>query len=280
MKRNVLIWYCILMAVLLSQVNAQNTLKIEEIEIVNLGDGQQYAHKRDDDKTPLEGKIRIITGYTTEYIDADFKEGYAEGRWEYYKKNKLNSYVTYKNGYLNGECGELDYSGEPKETGNYKNGKKDGKWYTYYSGDEVKEMKEYKDDELRKTIEYFTDGSISSERNFLNKKEHGAEKRYDWETGRLKTDKYYENGKPVGKQMQYYSSNRDDYIQVSNYSKDGKLHGKYTETYAETNKIKVEGQYKDGKKTGTWRYGTKDGKITKEEKYQDNKLIETKKIEN
>ncbi|MDL2290195.1 hypothetical protein LJB95_02190 [Paludibacteraceae bacterium OttesenSCG-928-F17] len=253
---------------------------MEEIEMVNLGDGQLYGHKRDSSKVALEGKVRIITGFTTEYIDAGFKNGYAEGKWEYYKKNELNTFMNYKNGYLDGECGELRFNGDFKETGAYKAGKKDGVWKEYYSDNEVKQAEEFKDGDLRKRTKYYTDGSIESEKEFLNKKEHGIEKRYEWETNKLKTEKNYENGKQVGKQMQYYSSNVNDYIQISNYSKAGKMDGKYTETYAETNKMKVQGQYKEGKKVGVWKYGSKDGKITKEEKYEDGKLTETKKLEN
>lgn len=259
---------------------AQKPLKLEEIDMLNLGDGQVYAHKRDSSDVPLDGKIRIITGFTTEYINAEFKQGYAEGRWEYYRKNELSSYLTYKNGYLDGECGEVKPSGDLKETGFYKNGKKDGTWKTYYSDDQVKQLDEYKDGDLRKTVTYYTDGSVQRERNFLNKKEHGVDKSFEWETGVQKSEKYYENGKQVGKQMQYFSSNLNDYIQISNYSKEGKMDGKYTETYAETNKMKVQGQYKDGKKIGVWKYGNKDGKVTKEEKYENGKLIETKKFEN
>ncbi|NDV47065.1 hypothetical protein D0T49_08405 [Paludibacter sp. 221] len=269
MKRT-LILYISLVFVLagIHSLSAQNTLKIEEIEMVNLGDGQMYVHKRDADKTAVDGKIRIITGYTTEYIDANFKKGYAEGRWDYYRSNKLNAYMIYTNGYLNGECAELYPDGDQKETGNYKTGKKDGVWKQYYGEGKVKQQEEYKDGEIRKITQYYPDGKLESERNFLNRKEHGAEKHYDRETGKLKTEKYYENGKQVGKQTQYISSNRNDYVQVSNYSKEGKLDGKFTETYTETDKIKAQGQYKDGKKTGVWKYGKKDGEPTEEETYE------------
>ena len=66
---------------------AQEKIELSDIVMTNLGDDQMYAHKRNNDKTPLNGKVRIITGFTTEYINADFKGGYGIGKWEYYKEN-------------------------------------------------------------------------------------------------------------------------------------------------------------------------------------------------
>ena len=279
MKICKLVFLCLSLMLSFS-LSAQTSVKLEEIEIVNLGDGQMFGHQKDAKDKPLEGKLRIITGYTTEYIDVTFNAGFMEGRWEYFKKNELSEYRTYKNGYLDGECGELRPNGDRKETGFFKNGKKDGLWTEYYSDEEPKQSDTFVEGDLRKRVTYYTDGSVESERNFLNKKEHGQEKHYKWDTKKLTTEKNYENGKQVGKQMQYYSSNQNDYIQLSNYSKNGKLDGKYTETYAETGKMKVEGVYKEGKKEGVWKYGTLKGTVSKEEKYEAGKLTETKKFEN
>lgn len=85
MRRIALILIAVLTASAFGSISSQNSIQLSEIDLVNLGDGQLYGHKRDEAKTPLEGKTRIITGFTTEYIDAEFaKGGMATGKWEYY----------------------------------------------------------------------------------------------------------------------------------------------------------------------------------------------------
>ena len=82
-------------------VQAQE-IKLSDIEMINLGDGRLFAREKKSEK-PVNGKVRIITGYTTEYIDAGFDKGYADGKWEYYKQNTLSETMNYSNGTLNGE---------------------------------------------------------------------------------------------------------------------------------------------------------------------------------
>jgi len=250
---------------------AQNSLQLSDIELVNLGDGQLFGHRRDADKTAINGKTRIITGVTTEYIDAEFHDGYATGKWEYHRNNKLYSYATYENGYMDGEFAELNQDGTPKKRGFYKNGKKEGEWDDFYSDGEKKQTEQYKDDGLIKRITYYTNGNIEMERNFLNGKENGIEKRYTLE-GDLKTEKNYVNGKQVDKQVQHYTSNLADYIQTSNYNESGKLDGDYSEIYTESGETKQKGKYKNGKKEGLWITGSPSGGKTKEENYENNIL--------
>lgn len=268
MRRIVLMLIAVLMVSAFSSISGQNSVQLSEIDLVNLGDGQLYGHKRDEAKTPLEGKTRIITGFTTEYIDAEFaKGGMATGKWEYYKKNNLSAYTSYKNGYQDGEWAELKTDGSPKQTGFYKEGKKDGKWETYNNDGDVKEMEVFKDGGLEQRVTYYLNGNVDMERNFKNGKEHGVSKTYT-QDGTLKSEKNYVNGKQVGRQMQYYVTNHDHFIAISNYNDKGKLEGEYTETYAENKKPKTKGQYVNGQKDGKWQYYTIGGTLTKEEVYE------------
>lgn len=252
---------------------AQNKVDISEITMTNLGDKQMYANKNDAEKTPLNGKVRIITGFTTEYIDADFKDGFGIGKWEYYKENKPRVIVHFKDGYMDGDYTELYMSGDVKEKGQYIKGQKNGTWETYKTDGILKLTEVFDNGSLTKKITYYTDGSIDMERNYKNGKENGVSKQYTWE-GVLKSEKNYVNGKQVGKQMQYYTSNLDDYIQTSNYNENGMLDGDYAEIYAEGKAIKSKGKYEKGKKIGKWVYGNTKV-LTKEETYENGKLVET-----
>lgn len=279
MKRNLLILCCLLITISSLSQAPPKFVKMGDIEIVNLGDGQLYAYKNDSVEDALDGKMRIIHGQATEYIDADFKNGYPEGRWEHFKDNVLINYKSYKNGYLDGDFVKMNALGEVEETGFYENGKRQGVQIKYYSPDKKEIEEHFKDGELRKEIRYFIDGNIASEREYLNKRQHGTQKEYDYETGKIKSEGYYENGEPVGTQKYFFFNNvGDSYVKISNFSKEGKQDGKYTETYLDTNKPKVEGQYKDNKKTGVWKYFNIKGEQTKEEKYENGKMIERKEF--
>jgi len=235
--------------------------------MVNLGDGQLYGHSRNEEKIAISGKVRIITGVTTEYIDAEFSNGFAIGKWEYYRNNKLNTYISYNNGYKEGEYAELATDGTPKITGSYLNGKKEGTWDTYGSEGNKKQTEIYKDGGLEKKITYYTNGNIDAERNYKNGKENGIVRQYTLD-GTLKAEKNYINGKQVGKQMQYYTSNVADYIETSNYSVEGKKDGEFIQVYANSKNIKTKGQYVNGQKDGKWVYNNEKGKLLKEELYE------------
>ncbi len=276
MNKSILITFFLLFGFLVNSF-AQDKIEIADIVMNNLGDDQMYAHKRDEAKTPLNGKVRIITGFTTEYIDAEFKNGYGINKWEYYRKNKLTISVNLKDGYMDGEFTEFYPSGDIKEKGRYIKGQKDGTWETLKSDGIIKQTEVFEKGEKIKTITYYTDGKVDRERNFKNGKEHGIDKQYTWE-GDLKSEKNYVNGKQVGKQTQYYSSNQSNFVQISNYNDKGQLDGEFTETFADNKAVKTKGQYKEGRKTGKWVYGYPH-KLYKEEIYEDGKLLETKKLD-
>jgi len=255
---------------------SQQQIEIADIVMNNLGDDQMYAHKRDEAKTPLNGKVRIITGFTTEYIDAEFKDGFGINLWEYYRKNKLTVKVHFKEGYMDGEFIEYYPGGDIKVKGQYIKGQKNGTWETLKDDGILKLTEVYENGSLTKKITYYTDGKIDMERNYKNDKEHGISKAYTFE-GTLKSEKNYVNGKQVGKQMQYYTSNQNDYIQTSNYNEKGQLDGDFSEIFAENKAVKSKGKYKEGKKIGKWVYGYSH-QLYKEETYEDGKLTDTKKL--
>ena len=255
--------------------NAQNNIQLGDIEMVNLGDKQLYAHKRGDYDAPITGKTRIITGVTTEYIDAEFKDGFAVGNWEYYANNNKMAVMNYVDGYLDGEFSEYYSGGGLEIKGYYLKGQKHGTWETFNGDGTIKLMEVYENDKIAKIISYHTNGSVDRERNFKNGKEHGFDKQYTSE-GTLKSERNYVDGKQVGPQTQFYLSNAGDYTQKSSYNEQGQLDGSFSEIYESTGTVKIKGHYLKGQKHGTWETFKNDGVIKLTEVYENDKV--TKKI--
>jgi antitoxin component YwqK of YwqJK toxin-antitoxin module len=252
-------FFTIILLLCLTALSIQaQELKISDIEMMNLGDGRLFARKAaldEKDQKPINGRVRIITGYTTEYIDAGFDNGYADGKWEYYSRNKLSEVMNYSKGLLNGEK------------------------IIYYEDGKIKEQSMMKDGKVQKRTTYFTDGKVERERNFdEDGKEHSTDKRYDWKTGKLKAELNYIHGKQVGKQVRYMTSNVGDYTETSYYNEAGLKDGDYSEIFIQDNNVKAKGQYINDKKNGKWIYGYEHGVLYKEETYDNGQLVDTKNL--
>ena len=235
-------------------IQAQNEVQIGDIEMINLGDGRLFARDgtTKNDK-PIDGRIRIINGYTTEYIDAGFDKGYADGKWEYYKYNNLSEVKNYSKGYVNGE--EISYYGDGKtikSKATIKNGKADGIIYNYSQN-----------------------GKVEYEKGMKDGFDEGFERRYD-ENGKVIAETNFINGKAEGKSFAVYNKGFPDEYTITRYYKNSQSDGDYSEIFANGN-VQEKGQYVNGKKDGTWEYGKKDGKKISTEVYSnDDKIKETK----
>ena len=231
----------------LSLLSAQ--IKINEVNCYNLGDGRYYCQD-EKSKEPLEGKVRMIDGYNSQYVEAVFKKGIPNGSWKLFKNNVLVEEYTYKEGILDGDYKEYYMDGSKKSERHFVNGKAEGKFIKYYSG-----------------------GKIESEVNFKNGEQDGTEIFYDSE-GKVRSSATYSTGKETGSKKQLITSNVGDYELSANY-KDGKYDGAYSEIFTNGN-IKVKGNYMNGKKDGTWEFGKKDGSKIRTEVYaNDDKIKET-----
>jgi antitoxin component YwqK of YwqJK toxin-antitoxin module len=217
-------------------VYAQESIKLSDISMINLGDGRLYATSYDSDKKPINGKVRIITGYTTEYTAAEFDKGYATGKWEYYKYNVLQSVRHYSKGLLDGETIEYYNDGETvKRHVVMKNGKPDGL-----------------------IVEYSQDGKKSYEKNMKNGVEDGYERRYA-NDGSIISETFYKDGKVEGKTVSTVNKGTSSEKQTVSNMKDGKLEGEYLTTYSDGS-VKTKGLYKNGQKEGLWESFKQDGK--------------------
>jgi len=212
-------------------VLAQKDWQIERVTVINYGDGRLLFRSNDDKEEPLNGKHRIIDGYRSEYVLAEFKDGMYHGDYQHFRYNKLKEFAQYKEGRRHGATKQYYSDGETVENESfYKEGKPDGLFKSYY-----------------------TDGKLKSEKGYKDGLEHGIDRAYDFETGKVTRESKFVNGKAEGQQL----SSRGSYSVNSN-SSDGKLDGKYVETY-EDGTTKTKGTYKDGKKDGRWETYKKDG---------------------
>ena len=210
---------------------AQKEYQIERVSVINYGDGRLLFRTNDDKEEPLNGKHRIIDGYHSEYVLAEFKDGMYHGDYQHFKYNKLKEFAQYKEGRRHGSTKQYYSDGETVENDfNYIDGKPDGLFKSYYNT-----------------------GQLKSEKGYKNGLEHGIDRSYHFETGEITSDANYVNGKAEGKK----TTTRGSYSVNSN-SSDGKLDGEYIETY-EDGKTKTKGSYKAGKKDGRWDTHKKDG---------------------
>ncbi len=232
MKRSVL--FSVLLCGFFSlTITAQEAVyQVEDVIVLNYGDGRFLYRQNNEEKKPLQGKHRIIDKYRSEYILAEFKDGMYDGAYQQFKYNKLF------------------------EEGSYSEGRKNGLYKIYFpDGKQVKEECPYTEGKIngiKKT--FYTDGSLESEKGYKMSVEDGIDRRYEWQTNRTLKDMFYKDGKLEGKQLQYITSNLGHYYIRSNY-RNGKLHGNYSEIYTEgkrKDKVRLQGVYEDGQKVGEW----------------------------
>lgn len=215
-------------AMALTGATQETVYQVDEISVINYGDGRLLFRQFNEEKSPLNGQHRIVDGYRSEYTLADFKDGMYNGNFQHFKSNKL------------------------KEEGTYKEGRKDGIYKEYYSdGIQIKKSTPYKDGKLNGIVtSYYTDGKPEKEKEYAMSIENGIERSYNYETGNV-SQRNYKDGRQHGMQEIYFSSNVGDFVEHSTYEA-GKRVGHFSETFTDGT-IKKLGQYdSEGKKDGEW----------------------------
>lgn len=252
-----------------TSVNAQKVYYYNELERTRTDDNRTRYDDPQKHK-PLNGACRIIdssSGRDTYYL-LTMKKGFQDGKESYYKRGRLETECYYANGLRHGTFKKYTADGKVERNVNYKSGKIDGP-DTYY----------------------FTDGSIEKEINYKDGVLDGREVTYSWETKKPTTDRFYKNGKPLGKQTEHVWNNLvGDYTRISNFTEegmtecteyypDGKIKQENTrqpggiritkEFYTNGN-LASEELYKDNKKNGEQKWYDTDGKLERTSTYVDN----------
>lgn len=81
-----------------TSVAQEKVFQVNEVSVINYGDGRLLFRELNEEKTPLQGEYRIIDGYHSEYILASFKNGMYDGLYRHFKRNVLAEESTYKDG--------------------------------------------------------------------------------------------------------------------------------------------------------------------------------------
>jgi antitoxin component YwqK of YwqJK toxin-antitoxin module len=250
----------------LSQLSAQSETKISEIECYNLGDGRYYCRYVKGEK-PLQGKMRIIDGYTSQYTDAVFDKGIPNGSWKTYLRNNLAIERVYKNGLLHGESKEFYNDGTAKSISPFANGLLHGVSKEFNADGSPKSVSPFVNGKAEgKFVTYNWKGLVESELHFKNGLQDGTAISYDTDSN-VRSEAAYSQGKESGRKWQRYSN----YEMTAHY-KDGIYDGEYSEIFTNGN-VRVKGFYIDGKKDGTWETGRQDGRITLTEVFANNEKI-------
>ncbi len=227
-------------AITATPASAQNEIKIEQIDATNLGDGRMLFRVAESE-TPLNGTHRLIDGYRSEYIVAEFTDGLYNGSWEHHRNNVIMERGTYKEGVKHGVFIEYYSDGTPRSETPITEGKVDGIVKSYY-----------------------TDGTLEKEKGYKEGKEHGPERYWEFGADKPRIERNYFEGVPDGRQYVEMSSNGGDYVEVRYFDK-GAPTGDFLQTWAESGDVKMRGSYRDGGKDGVWTEIRRDGKIVSEE---------------
>lgn len=231
MKKLIFVLLCGVLA--LPAQGQEQVRQVEEITVINYGDGRFLFREATEAKTPLAGEHRIIDGYRSECIVAEFENGMYNGLYRHFKNNKLT------------------------EEGTYKEGRKDGLFKYYTSSGKLREEKPYMEGKINGIVKsYYLNGKLEKEKGYKMSEEHGVDKYWEYNDGdcRLTRDNNYKDGIPDGRQWSVISSNANGFIKECFY-KEGRLDGKYSEIYTEgkgLNKIRQKGEYRNGEQVGKW----------------------------
>ena len=212
---------------------------------LNNGKGKFKIYDYYNDRIFIEGEYinGEINGKGKEYNNGIliFEGEYLNGKKikgkEYYLNGKLEFEGEYLNGKKNGKGKEYDNDNNLKFEGEYRNGKKYiGKEYIKGKFENVIEYKNYK---KWNGIGYDENGNILF--NLING--NGIIKEFDENTGELKFEGEYLNGKRNGKGKEYY---RSDKLKFEGEYLNGKRNGK-GKNYNFDGKLEFEGEYLHGK---------------------------------
>ena len=197
-----------------------------------------------------------------------FLDNNITGNLVYYKEGEKFE-ENYKNGKKDGKYYSWHDNGKLNREWNYKDGNYDGKQYWWYKNEKLYKEENYKNGKRDgKEYWWWPNGNKESETNYENGELNG--KQYEWyNNGKLYKEENYKNGKKDGKQYRWYSNEK---LSCEENYKDGILDGKQYLWY-DNGKLYKEENYKNGKRDGKEYWWYNDGGLFHEYNYKNGKLI-------
>ena len=147
-------------------------------------------------------------------IDERPKENH-EGIWElYYSNGKLKIQANYRYGKLNGSFISYYQNGGVESEGSYKDHQRKGFWKFYHENGQIKEKGNYRYGKLRGYFQsYYKNGQLKSEGNFIDIAEQAGLWKYYDANGGIKEEHIYQNRVMVSKIC--FDEKRNNQIEVS-----------------------------------------------------------------
>jgi len=254
-----------------ANAQSEKTIKIENVTVINDGEGRALFRDAKDE-TPLNGLHRIIDGFHSAYILAEFTDGFYDGSVEVYENSKLATKGTYKEGREHGVVTAYYPDGKVSAEISFAEGKLDGLSKSYSTDGTLEEEQNFAgglpDGLLRS---YNLDGSLESEQSFKAGKEHGPERKFRNGEEKPYIDRNWFEGQPDGRQYTETTSNTGGYIEVKYFDK-GVPTGEFLQTWVDGGEVKQRGSYKNGKKEGVWTEVRFDGTTESENTWRGGKL--------
>lgn len=215
------------------------------------------------------GQWTWYTSEGTRDMQGTFADDLQDGSWTYWYPTGEVSYTAHYT--KDKKSGQWDYyykNGKKFKEGTFSDDEKNGRWKTWYedgtllmegayeNGKETGEWKNYWDNGNLKNVSTFTEGKLNGQwYSYLPE-------------GKMSVEGKYRNGLKTGKWMDYFANGNLRELKTykiiktkSGINKDGKkskvnysseLNGKFEAYSDKDGKLMEAGNYKNGKKVGTW----------------------------
>lgn len=209
-----------------------------------------------------------------------------------FSQDSVNAFDS--RGQKTGYWRKCDSLGNKIYEGHFREGIPVGEFRYFYPGGKLKAVSVYSDNGRRaNTVSYFPNGMKMAAGNYLNEKKEGVWQFFSQIDGNLLSEEEYKAGAKSGISKTFFLQGGLAGITTWNeglrdglweeYYSDGKLklrgtfrnnekEGPFIAFYS-SGKILLSGQYANGHQNGKWIYYNENGTISKQEFYEDGKLI-------
>jgi uncharacterized protein len=213
-----------------------------EIErIVRYKDGKRQGLTREF----INGIIQIVYKYHNDFlIDREFinqadNKGIKQGVWrDYFDNDNIKTEENYKNGELNGFYREYDQSGKMLVSRFYENGK------LIENASEENIVAEVKN-------EYDSLGNLVASGSYLNNIPVGTHRKYQADKSKVKIEEYNTSGQVISSGVTDDKGTKEEFWQF----------------FYPGGQVRLEGSYKNDKRSGPWKFYYLDGKLEQQGNY-------------
>ena len=225
--------------------------------------------------------------------------GERDGIWNWFNENgSVKEIATYSNGKLNGENKVFYEDGSPYVSTNFADDKYDGEYLYYLKRGALKQRKQFKnglldgkylaffnvgeslvefdvdyseDKALNKALEYYANGDLYSEIEFIDGERNGNETQYYWNKQKSMVAEYKDD-KLNGSYTTFHSngSKKEEGLSVDGFF-DGPWKSYYLDGTLESDYV-----YSKGELNGIYKTNDSDGLLYSEFQYRNNEIISYK----